>query len=222
MFRKKHKIKSVKLLGAVALFFLSTGPHVQAQLLIELVDEGRSFDWTQYTYTVVATESTSSLTFLFRQDPAYWYLDTVSVTQGAGPNLLTNGDFSSNPFAINRTSGPWRFVGQPGLNAAGAWYTEIPGQGDQSGMWRDGAVGGVDGITQTINTTIGATYNVSFYLMGESGTPSIFAAYFGSIPASFGGINLVDANGAAVPEPSALSLLALGLGGLAVMRRRKS
>ena len=221
MNKKEFKFKSLKVLGAVALFLFSNGTHVQAQLLVELVNDNRNFNWTQYTYTVVATESTSSMTFLFRQDPAYWHLDSVSVKKGAGPNLLTNGDFSSNPFAINRTSGPWRFVGQPGLNAAGAW-SNYPGQDEQPGMWGDGAVGGVDGITQTINTTIGDTYNVSFYLMGEAGTPSIFAAYFGTIPTSYGGINLVDASGNAVPEPSAISLLALGLGGLAMMRRRKS
>ena len=221
MHKKEFKLKSLKVLGAVALFLFSNGTHIQASTLINLVDENRSYEYTQFTYNVTATESTSSLTFLFRQDPDYWYLDSVSVTKGGGFNLLTNGDFSSDPFSTSRTSGPWKFVGQPGLNAAGMWYGGA-GQDGQIGKWGDGAVGGVDGITQTINTTIGDTYNVSFYLKGSSGTPSVFAAYFGAIPTSYGGINLVDANGAAVPEPSALSLLVVGLGGLAMMRRRKS
>ena len=41
---------------------------------------GSAQGYTQYTYTVTATGSTSVLEFDARQDPADWYLDSISVT----------------------------------------------------------------------------------------------------------------------------------------------
>jgi hypothetical protein len=43
-----------------------------------------SFDWALFTMTDMATTTTTRLTFTFRNDPNYWFLDNVSVTSGGG------------------------------------------------------------------------------------------------------------------------------------------
>jgi hypothetical protein len=49
--------------------------------------------YQQYTVSFVATSPASFISFAFRNDPAFLGLDDVSVTTGAGPNLIVNGDF---------------------------------------------------------------------------------------------------------------------------------
>jgi hypothetical protein len=44
-----------------------------------------AFGWTQYEYDVIATGSSTSLSFNFRHDPSYFYLDDVSVSAAAVP-----------------------------------------------------------------------------------------------------------------------------------------
>jgi hypothetical protein len=44
------------------------------------------FAYTEYTFTFVATGATTELKFGFRQDPAYYHLDDVSVTPAPGPS----------------------------------------------------------------------------------------------------------------------------------------
>jgi len=39
------------------------------------------FDWTRYSFDVVATDSTSTLKFGFFNSPAYYYLDDVALSQ---------------------------------------------------------------------------------------------------------------------------------------------
>jgi hypothetical protein len=43
---------------------------------------GVAFNWQQFSLTTVATGDQTTLSFTFRNDPAYWFLDDVSVTQG--------------------------------------------------------------------------------------------------------------------------------------------
>jgi hypothetical protein len=45
---------------------------------------GASFDWQQFVLTTVATSNQTELSFTFRNDPAYWYLDNVSVEVSSG------------------------------------------------------------------------------------------------------------------------------------------
>ncbi len=47
-------------------------------------DFGASFDWQQFVLTTVATSNQTELSFTFRNDPAYWYLDNVTVNQSSG------------------------------------------------------------------------------------------------------------------------------------------
>ncbi|OYW17394.1 MAG: hypothetical protein B7Z55_12605, partial [Planctomycetales bacterium 12-60-4] len=138
-----------------------------------------------YTYDVVATQADSYLSFTFRNDPAYTSLDTISVTLSGGPELLLNGGMDT---ATADVPDNWVKIGTQGLAAAGIYSTTSPpGIGPQAGAgyWRDGAVGGFDGIAQSLTTTIGATYTISFWLGGNplfNSTDVQSYAYFGALP----------------------------------------
>ena len=180
--------------------------------VVELLDAG-PFDFTHYSYVLTATASTSTVTFLFRQDPSYWSLDNVSVLAGgAGSNLILNGDFETGDHSN------WLMVGQQGLNAAGIVSTYAPKDGAYS--WYDGAVGGVDGIAQQIATTPGQSYTFSFDLKNFGNPTNSFDAYMGDTVSSYNGNDIVPND--PVPEPSTCALLTLGgLAGLISYRRRK-
>lgn len=45
---------------------------------------GVAFGWQEFTLTTVATGDQTNLSFTFQNDPAYWFLDNVSVSQSAG------------------------------------------------------------------------------------------------------------------------------------------
>lgn len=51
---------------------------------------GASFDWQQFTMTTIATSDQTPLSFTFRNDPAYWYLDNV-VVQPSGSTVPEPG-----------------------------------------------------------------------------------------------------------------------------------
>lgn len=48
--------------------------------LLSLSNSG-AFGYTQFTYNVTTTNANPSLTFITRQDPSFWGLDDVSVTE---------------------------------------------------------------------------------------------------------------------------------------------
>jgi hypothetical protein len=45
---------------------------------------GVAFGWQQFTLSTVATSDQTNLSFTFQNDPAYWFLDNVNVTQSGG------------------------------------------------------------------------------------------------------------------------------------------
>jgi hypothetical protein len=45
---------------------------------------GVAFGWQQFTLTTLATSDQTQLSFTFRNDPAYWFLDNVTVEQSGG------------------------------------------------------------------------------------------------------------------------------------------
>jgi hypothetical protein len=45
---------------------------------------GVAFGWQQFTLSTVATSDQTNLSFTFRNDPSYWFLDNVSVSQSGG------------------------------------------------------------------------------------------------------------------------------------------
>lgn len=144
-----------------------------------------------YSYSVTAQSSQSYLTFTFRNDPAFWYLDTISLAaQGSSSNLLQNGGLDTPGATVGNVIAPanWELIGQQGLGAAGTW-TSGPGAQAGSGYWYDGAVNGFDGISQLVSTVVGQTYNLEFYLYSDAApnTSNVTAnIYFGvSQPAGF-------------------------------------
>lgn len=45
---------------------------------------GVAFGWQQFTLTTMATTDQTPLSFTFRNDPSYWFLDNVTVQQSGG------------------------------------------------------------------------------------------------------------------------------------------
>lgn len=45
---------------------------------------GVAFGWQQFTLSTVATSDQTPLSFTFQNDPSYWFLDNVSLSQNGG------------------------------------------------------------------------------------------------------------------------------------------
>lgn len=116
--------------------------------------------YTEYTTSFTATSTATALTFGFREDPSFWELDNVSVTTGGGPNLVTNPGFESG-------STGWTPLNNYGAAYAG-FVSSSCGVGG-SACWYDGSVQAYDGLNQSIATTVGHLYSVSFYLTDIGG-----------------------------------------------------
>jgi len=54
-----------------------------ASTLFSATDNPEAFGWTDYSKPFVATDTNTTLSFSFQQDPHYYYLDDVSVTGGS-------------------------------------------------------------------------------------------------------------------------------------------
>jgi len=134
--------------------------------------------WQTFTYTFTpSTTGANFIGFAFRQDPAFWTFDNVSLTtSGSSTNLLTNGAFTSGgSINVTTTNGPssiqaptnWGVWYQNGTYpaAAGTWY-DIGGT--HGGVWYDGAVGTFDGIYQGIILQAGTTYTITFDVSGNN------------------------------------------------------
>jgi hypothetical protein len=109
------------------------------------------------------------ITFAFRQDPAYWAIDDISVrNEISGVEVLQNGDFENETFA------PFSYCNQQGVNIV------IPPPGNQSHAgsfaFVDPTAYAPDYISQMLILTIGQVYNVTFWLLNAGGPPNSFMA----------------------------------------------
>jgi len=95
-------------------------------------------------------------------------LHLVAGSGYGGIELLTNGGFETGDFT------GWTQSGNLGL-------TGITPE-SHSGLWAAlfGPIGSQGFISQNIPTTVGSTYDLSFWLRNDSGSPNLFTADWGS------------------------------------------
>lgn len=191
--------------------------------------------YTNYSVNFTAIGPTTDLAFAIREDPAYFFLDNISVTlEGGGPQLVSDGDFSTvGTGTANLTGTPWTYDNNYGVTEANGFLRTDCGT-TGGNCWYDGSVGAYDGIDQNIATVAGQVYTLSFSLSDDSGYPTASQITTGGLY----GIDVLAYAGIAVPveggpppstgvapeiDPaSAMSALTLLLGGLTVLRGRKS
>ena len=212
---------------------LNNGPPGQQayDVVLDLAGTSSGSGYTQYgsgnSITFVATNTISTVTFAFRNDPGYFAFDNASVIDVTHPssNLLTNPGFELSPpgsVALGWTN--WQDPAASGSSfntgvyngatAASAFIPLGPKTGAQ--FWAAGAVGVYDAISQSFATTIGDQYAIGFWLdTSSSGTYS--STDTGLLP----GRDVVVYAPDAVPEPMSLALLGVGLLGVGVVQRRR-
>jgi hypothetical protein len=126
-----------------------------------------SLPWTQYTFNYTAPNvNAATITFSFRNDPDYWYLDDVSVTNSSGQQLLLNGGFEQGSL-VN-----WLYCNPNNASHAGTVTSAISYDGWY--CYRDGSVGAPDYLSQTFNVQPNQVYTVNF-ILGANGASMLFA-----------------------------------------------
>lgn len=128
--------------------------------------------YATYNYTFTPTVSGSQyIMFAFRQDPAYWTLDNVSVkASGSNTNLLTNSNFDTGGDLTVTVNGGTQSIAAPtawGVSYQSGIYPSAAGFWT-NGTWYDGAVGSFDGIYQGLTLTAGVTYTITFSAMSNN------------------------------------------------------
>jgi Abnormal spindle-like microcephaly-assoc'd, ASPM-SPD-2-Hydin/Divergent InlB B-repeat domain len=174
---------------------------------------GNPTNYQQYTVDFVAGVSSTAITFAFRNDPSFTSFSNASVvdtTTGSG-NLLTNGDFSGGchlDSGNNYTPVGWTYANQYGAGAGGI---VIPNNGDNTCniggdvqyYWYDGAVQAYDAISQTISTTPGDNYHISFYVSAGGGSTFSALSTNGNTTGTGGnGIDVTVYAQAGLPPPA--------------------
>ena len=201
-------------------------PPPAGPVILDLNTTSVPHTYTEYFSSFVAGATSTDFSFAFREDPAYLSLSTVSVTTGGGSNLLLNSDFSLGPLGSNAPT-DWTYLNVYNSAAAGVVSSNC-GHGGGN-CYYDGSVQAYDAITQAIGTTIGATYDVSFWLTDNSSltTFSSLSTNGNTTTSGGNGIDLLVYAGNSVPVagttplPAALPLFASGLGALGLLARRR-
>jgi hypothetical protein len=100
----------------------------------------------------------------------------------AGSNLVSNGSFETGDFTSWTVSGDTTFTGV--CDASSCPGAFVPQDGNYAAYF--GPVGDTATISQTIATTPGDAYSLSFYLANPvGGTPNFFSVTFGNSSFSF-------------------------------------
>jgi parallel beta-helix repeat protein len=163
--------------------------------LLSLTNAAQS-GYTEHTYTVTATGSTSTLEFSAANGPSQWDLDNISLTGGTssvtstggtppvtstggtppvtstgGTNLIANGNFATGDFT------DWTLGGNYTSTTYGPEiYIDGNAEGASTYAAGMGSVGSDGTLSQTVATTAGQTYTLSFWLQNEGSGANDFQA----------------------------------------------
>jgi len=183
---------------------------------------GGNATYQMYTTTFQANGPNTAITFAFREDPAFLYFSNPSVTDTTinSGNLLTDSTFAGGVYTSNGNAATpvgWTYANVYGATyggvvvaGCGASPTGTLGVGN---CWYDGAVQAYDALTQTIATTSGHQYQITYWLADNSacsvdgGPPCNFSnlSMNGDTTDTGGnGIDVTVYNGAALPAPDAI------------------
>lgn len=127
------------------------------------------FDFRFYSILYTAIANQTMITFAFRQDPAYWAIDDISVRElDSEIEILEYGDFENEAFA------PFLYCNQKGFNVP--FSTDLSGNQSHGGVYAfvDFTTFTPDYISQVLTTTVGQVYNVSFWLQNGDGPVNSF------------------------------------------------
>lgn len=191
--------------------------------------------YTNFSTSFVADNTSEYVSFSFREVPAFFSFDDASVTMmGSTTNLLQDPGFELDTPANVGTNIPvdWSRWIQPvdvsfiGVVSSASNPEDCGNSGPHSGsyFWCDGSVEGYDGLYQQLTgLTVGATYNISWWLTDNSGeaitNPTIDMLVYAGDTLPVGSIPI-----GTVPEPASLVLTGAGLifAAALVRRRRKA
>ena len=94
---------------------------------------------------------------------------SAAAVSASAAELVTNGGFETGD-----TSG-WTLTGNPGFS-----FVTAPGHSGQFAYF-NGAVGSSGVLSQTLATVAGQSYDFSFWLQNDGGTPNSFTASLGGV-----------------------------------------
>jgi len=223
-------VAAIALLTVTALMAGPSNVPPPTGAILDLNGQPISFAFQQYTVDFTATLTNTTFTFAFRDDPSWISFENASVADLTHPsgNLLVNGDFSGATYnAGSENSYPtgWTYT-DPYGTGGGTVDTDCGGPQASGICWSDGAIQAYDALSQSIGTTVGDTYQVSFWV-SEGSEQSTFSAVStnGDTTDEHGnGIDVLayaqsGVPPLATPEPASLLLVVAGAAVLGLRRR---
>jgi hypothetical protein len=143
--------------SSLSLFFLYFLATTTQDPQLAYIPDGSLTDntWTMKTYSYMAVTSTNlTLQFFFQTDNKHdWFVDDISVKDPTSVEMLTNGDFESNPSLTGWASGSCSSIATSSAEFhspnRSCW---VPCNGP--GPW----------ISQSFSAIGGQVYNVTFWL----------------------------------------------------------